>query len=550
MSQSISDLGISIPAGTTGNVRTTCPKCSHDRRKSGIKCLSVNSTEGIFFCHHCGWKGSVKGHDTDSIIEHFAKPRFIKSSLPQNIIEWFSKRGIGIEVLTDEGISFNSSAIEFPYYKDLEVVNIKHRTLDKKFWQEKGAETCFYRHDEISKLESDTLIITEGEIDALSFLVAKFRMVTSIPDGAPSADAKSFATKFDFIEKAQPILDAYQKIIIAVDNDGPGIKLEQELVRRLGAERCLKVEWPEGCKDANDVLVKQGWEFLRKIALNAKPYPVEGLFNCLDFFREVECLYDHGVQRGLTTGIKQLDGFYTVKQSEFTVLTGIPSHGKSNLMDDIAVKMARLHGWKFLFFSPENWPVERHIQSLLEKYNEKPFDKHGRDTYRMERSEVHKGMDWINKHFYFLYPESGTFPVDTVLTKARAAVLRHGVNGVVIDPWNELEHELDGLTEANYLSRELSKIRQFSRRNGVHFWVIAHPRNLIKDKTGKYHPPTMYEISGGAHWRNKADNGLCVFRSDFASDESKIIVQKVRFRETGKVGEVIVNYNYDDGSYY
>ena len=550
MSQSISDFGISIPAGIIGETRALCPKCSHDRRKNNVKCLVVNASEGMWFCHHCGWKGSTKGHDWDTITEHFNRPRFVKTELPKNIVGWFDTRRITVDVLNDEGISFKNGAIEFPYYKDCEVVNIKHRTLDKKFWQEKGAEKCFYRHDELTKLKSDMMIITEGEVDAISFLIAKFSMVTSVPDGAPSADSKEFNSKFEFLDRSQDLIDAYNKILIAVDSDGPGRRLEQELVRRIGAEKCLKIAWPEGCKDANDVLVRHGWEYLRKLALEAKPYPVEGLFSCFDFSREVECLYDSGEKRGLTTGIKSLDGLYTVRPSELTVITGIPSHGKSNFMDCIAVFMARLHGWKFLFFSPENWPVERHIQSLLEKSLEKPFDKPGRSEERMTKSEMFDGMKWINQYFHFLYPEAGTFSVDTILKKARAAVFRHGINGIVIDPWNELEHEMGNLTEAQYLSRELSKLRQFSRRNGVHVWIIAHPRNLQKDKSGKYQPPTLYEISGGAHWRNKADNGICVFRENFTSDVSKIIVQKIRFKETGQVGEVSVNYNYDDGNYF
>jgi twinkle protein len=546
----LSEFGIDVPAGASGHYRTTCPQCSKDRRKANVKCLSVNISEGMWYCHHCFWKGSTKGHTFDEVVEHFERPRFTKTNLPADAVKWFEKRGIPVEVLVEEGISWGAKKdLQFPYHKDGEVVNIKHRTLEKVFWQEKGAETCFYRHDEISKLSSDTLIITEGEIDALSLLVAKFSMVTSIPDGAPSADSKTFQTKFDFMERAQGILDAYDKIVIAVDNDGPGRRLEQELVRRIGAERCLKVEWPEGCKDANDVLVKRGWEPLRALILSAKPYPVEGLFQCLDFSREVECLYDKGEQRGLSTGMPGLDELYTVRPAEFSVITGIPAHGKSNVMDFIAVRMAQQHGWKFLFFSPENWPVERHIQSLLEKSLGKPFSRPKAMQDRMTRDQMKSGMKWLQQHFHFLYPESGTFSLDTILVKARAAVLRYGVHGIVIDPWNELDHNFENLSEAQYLSRELSKLRQFARRNGVHVWVIAHPRNLIK-QNGIYQPPTMYEISGGAHWRNKADNGLCVFRENFENNQTKIIVQKIRFREVGKPGEATVSYRHDDTTYY
>lgn len=546
----LSEFGIEVPPGATGHYRTTCPQCSKDRRKAAAKCLSVNISEGMWYCHHCFWKGSNKGHTTDEVIEHFEKPRFTKTNLPAEAVKWFEKRGIPAEVLVGEGISWGSkSDIQFPYHKDGEVVNIKHRTLDKVFWQEKGAETCFYRHDEISKLSSDTLIITEGEIDALSMIAAKFSMVTSIPDGAPSSDAKAFHTKFDFLERAQGVLDAYPKIVIAVDNDGPGRRLEQELVRRIGAERCLKVEWPEGCKDGNDVLVKHGWEPLRNIILHAKPYPVEGLFGCMDFSREVECLYDKGEQRGLTCGIPGIDDLYTVRPAEWTVITGIPAHGKSNVMDFMAVQMAKRHGWKFLFFSPENWPVERHIQSLLEKSLQKPFARNKAMADRMTRDQMREGMQWLNKHFHFLYPEAGTFSLETILTKSRAAVLRHGVHAIVIDPWNELDHNMESLSEAQYLSRELSKLRQFARRNGVHIFVIAHPKNLIKTN-GTYLPPTLYEVSGGANWRNKADNALCVFRPNFDTNITRVIVQKIRFREVGKTGEVEVCYRHDDTTYY
>lgn len=550
--KTLSDYGINVAPGTR---RSTCPQCSAQRNKPHIKCLSVDTKAGLFFCHHCGFKGGLNGEDSDTIQEHFEKPKFVKTNLPQNIVDWFLKRGISAEVMAGNEISYGRSfkdadGIQFPYVKDGAVVNIKHRSLAKEFRQEKNAEKCLYRYDEISKLHSDTLIITEGEIDALSFCQAKFSMVTSIPDGAPSADAKAFSTKFDFLQSAEPIIESYKKIVLAVDNDAPGRLVEKELARRIGAEKCYRVQYPEGCKDANDVLVKYGWEKLREIVFVAKPFPVEGLFSCADFVQEIEMLYDTGARRGLSTGIDSLDDLYTVKPCEFTVVTGIPSHGKSNFMDAVAIGMVKKHGWKFLFFSPENWPIERHMQSLIEKYNRRPFDKDSYAGLRMDKKMVMNTVEQLKNNIFFLYPDKGSFPVDSILEKARAAVLRHGVNGIVIDPWNELEHQMENLSEAQYLSRELSKIRQFARRNGVHVWIVAHPKNLVANKQGEYDPPTMYMISGGAHWRNKADNGICIFRPCFEVDETIIIVQKVRFRETGEPGQVTVRYSRADGNYH
>jgi twinkle protein len=307
---------------------------------------------------------------------------------------------------------------------------------------------------------------------------------------------------------------------------------------------------PKDCKDANDVLLRHGKAAVRRLALEAKPYPVSGLIAARDALPEVEYLYENGVERGASTGWLTVDKFYTVKVGEMTIVTGIPASGKSNVLDALAVNLARSHNWSFAVFSPENWPVQRHITTLLEKVEKKPF-WNNRYASRMTPDDMSHGMQWLNDHFHFIIPEEETMSVDTILEKTRAAVLRHGVRGVIIDPWNEIEHDMNyAEREDQYISRALTQIRRFARFNGVHIWVVAHPRNLQKDKkTGKYKAPTMYEISGGAHWRNKADNGICVHRPDLNKSEVDIIVQKIRFREVGRPGVATLVFASDTGTY-
>lgn len=545
------DYKIQIPDQATGHVRTTCPECSSGRQKATEKCLSVEVGEGLFFCHHCSWAGGLKEIESEEVVEHFKHPKYTPlPEMPKNVIKWFTDRGITTTVLFKNNIGFGDKKdIQFPYYKGGKVVNIKHRANPKKFWQEKGAEKCLYRFDEIEKQTSDTLIITEGEIDALSCQVANFEMVTSIPDGAPSTNAKEFHTKFDFMLSADSIIKKYSKVVLAVDNDEPGKLVEQELARRIGAEKCYRVVYPDGCKDPNEVLIKHGWESLRRVIKDAKPFPVKGLFCASDFKAEVNNLYAAGAKRGLSVGWPRLHEFYSVKLGEFTAVTGIPGSGKSNLLDCIAVNMMSQHDWKFLFYSPENWPVERHIQSLLEKTLLAPFAEHGGNTERMSREDINETIDILGKYMFFVYPEEDYLSVDQILEKAKVYISRHGIKGLVIDPWNEIEHDYDRMTEAQYLSKSLSRIRQFAKRNGVHVWVVAHPRNLTKDKDGEYKPPTMYEISGGAHWRNKADNGICLHRPDYSNDITEIYIQKIRFKESGKVGKAELRYIQDTGTY-
>ena len=219
------------------------------------------------------------------------------------------------------------------------------------------------------------------------------------------------------------------------------------------------------------------------------------------------------------------------------------------LIDALAVRMATLHDWKFAFFSPENLPVSRHISKLLEKIEGKPFARNGFEERRMTLKEVDQSLGIMNDYFFFIYPDDEILSVDTVLEKARITIFRSGVHGIVIDPWNELEHLYGNLTEAQYLSRELTKIRRFARINQVHVWVIAHPKNLIKEKSDDYRPPIMYEISGGAHWRNKADNRLCIHRPDYLADETEVYIQKIRFKEVGKIGKVSLLFVRDSGEY-
>jgi len=544
------DFNIDIPTSATGHIRTTCPQCSKDRKKSQEKCLSVSVGDGLFLCHHCGFKGSLNNKPDSEIIKHFKLPKQeIKTNLPKNTIQWFNKRGISESTLLRCHIGYGDKKdIQFPYYKDGKIVNIKHRAYPKKFWQEKDAEKCLYRFDDI-KTGGNFLIITEGEIDCLSFIEAGYSLVTSIPDGAPSETSKEFHTKFDFLKSAQKAIELYPKIILAMDSDGPGKLAEKELARRIGPERCFRVEYKNDCKDANELLVKGGVQSLKTIINDAKPFPVEGLFSAIDFKNEVENLYDHGANKGFSTGWQELDEFYIVKSNEVTIITGIPGAGKSNWMDNLVVNMMALHDWKFLFFSPENWPVERHLQSLLEKTLKQPFNQDSRHVKRMERQDAMETLEILDKYLFFVYPKEGYLKVDEILEKAKAAIFRYGINGIIIDPWNEVDHDYVGMTEAQYLSKALSKIRQFAKRNAIHIWVVAHPKNLTKDKDGNYNPPTMYEISGGAHWRNKADNGICLHRDDYKTNETTVIIQKIRFKETGKIGEIKLYYSQDVGTY-
>jgi len=173
-----------------------------------------------------------------------------------------------------------------------------------------------------------------------------------------------------------------------------------------------------------------------------------------------------------------------------------------------------------------------------------------RATARLSSAEVESGLKWLSDYFTFIQPESDDLiSVDGVLELARACVMRYGIRGLVIDPWNELEHARPAnMTETEYVGLCLSKIRRFARRYGLHVWLLVHPTKLQKLADGSYPVASPYDAAGSAHFFNKADMILSIWRDkDDETAPVDIHVQKVRFRENGKLGKVPLFYDKRTG---
>jgi len=555
MTPSFAEYGIDLPQGGSGpEVQTTCPKCSSQRRKKSAKCLSVNTEKGVWACHHCGWTGGLgKGKEQPPQPNHWRRPQYRRPdprpqlTLPQNAVDWFHERGITDAVLSRNRIDYGSiympqledhteTAI-FPYFRNGELVNRKYRTIQKKHFRlDIGCELILYGLDDIDP--EKPLIWVEGECDKLALEVAGFRNVVSVPNGAPPPNTNNYSASFGFLDSDRERLETVKHHIIAVDSDAAGARLEDELARRLGVEKCSRVTWPEGRKDANEVLMKDGAEDLRWFVEHAEKFPIEGVFEICDRREDLLRLYREGFGRGYSTGWKAIDQLYTVRPGELTPITGIPGSGKSNWLDDLLVNLARLHGWSFALFSPENLPLEQHMAALAEKYLRKPF--HDGPTPRMSQEELETAMTWVGQHFSWIMPNSeDDWTLEKILLTAGKLCLRRGIRGLVIDPWNELEALRPAhMAETEYISQSLKRVRVFARQRGVHVWIVIHPSKLYRDDTGKYPVPTLYDCAGSAHWRNKADNGIVVWRDLSGADsaEVQIHVQKIRFRHVGRRG--------------
>jgi twinkle protein len=223
------DFGLDFPESFTGEISSTCPKCSDERKNSGALCLSANGDKLVWICHHCTWHGSLNDGEYKKADPlkwketTYYVPGYIDLGVGQSIYDYFKTRGISEETVRKNKIGYGmvympqlkaqASALMFPFYRDGKCVNIKYRTFDKQFRLETNAERIFYGMDDVTV---DTAIIVEGEIDKLSIQEAGHENCVSVPDGAPSEKAKDVTAKFSFLEAAEKWLEGkvIKKIVV------------------------------------------------------------------------------------------------------------------------------------------------------------------------------------------------------------------------------------------------------------------------------------------------------------------------------------------------
>ncbi|QDP64940.1 MAG: putative bifunctional DNA primase/polymerase [Prokaryotic dsDNA virus sp.] len=545
MKMTFNDYDISIK-NNKGQIKTKCPKCSHERKKKNDPCLSVNVDEGIWNCHNCGWNGSLKKQNNYMEKKEYTRPLDHKlNAYSESIISWFKERGISENTMKDNGIHEGKEympqvqsevkTIQFKYFKDSKLINIKYRDAKKNFKLVKDAEKTLYGIDHV--LGQKTIIIVEGEMDKLAFYEAGYKNCVSVPTGAGN-------NKMEYLKDLPEDLE---KVYLAVDNDEPGKKLQEELARRLGRDICYRVNYPENCKDINDVLINYNKFEVDNCLKNAIAYPIDGVLGVDDFNLDIDNLYDNGLQRGKILGHENFDKLFSFASSQLTVVTGVPTHGKSNFLEYFCMKLSALHGWKFGVFSPEHYPMQLHFSVLAEKLIGKSFRKITRYN-RMTKNDLNIAKKFISNHYHWIRPNKDVYTLDNILHSAKGLIKRYGINGLIIDPYNKVYADIGKQSETNYINQFLTKLTMFKQKYDIHIFLVAHPRKMQKKDNGLYEVPSLYDVAGSANFYNQVDNGITVYR-DFKNEVTNVYVQKVKFRHIGELGQAQFRYNIQNGRY-
>lgn len=406
---------------------------------------------------------------------------------------------------------------------------------DKAFTQKKGTEQGFWNLSAVLAGPMDRVYITEGEIDTLSLAEAGIgpNRILSAPSGT---------TGLAYVEKALAAgLAKCKRFIWCGDQDPVGLALRAEMAKVLGIARFYFIEWPDGIKDANDFLRKDGREDLNDLVRHgAIEWPAEGIFR-------LSAIADMPPLTRWLTGFDGWAGKVYLAPGTLSVVTGQPGMGKTQLWSQIWFQVAHAHDIVIAAASFETRP-KPHYQRILQQL-------HGRGLIQnLDGRAIAAANKWIDDHYLFLLHPERRPTLEWTLDQAEIAVVRYGAKVVKIDPWNRMEPNREGKeSETEYASRCLRALYNFAVDFGVHIQVVAHPAKANEYR--RLAVPTLEDIAGSKHWDNMVDQGFVVHRPRLFDDDGNRVTYsemhhvKARFDELGYPSKFGLEFDVDQGRF-
>jgi len=572
--EKLADRGVKLKSYRAGhNEHVLCPQCGGGNHREHSLSVTVDEDGqgAVGICHRgsCGWqfndrlrdtrpprRGPLGGYPGGGYAKG-EKPPLREELFPECadwVYDFFAQRHIGPKTVDTFMVASTrwrfgeigeQDAMMFPYRHNGRLAGRKYRPRHQKSpqSQENSGAPVLFNGDSIK--DAETVYWVEGEPDVMAMFECGYAATVSLRDGAPrEAKFRPDDARFAALDTHAEELSSVKRFVLAGDNDLPGLALREELARRLGRHRCDIVTWPQGCKDACDVLSitadhdgtkPAGYHLLRQCVSDARPYPIEGVH--LIERGMLEKMRHEPSAEVMTTGAWASDQvLHLPTEGRLIVVTGFPSHGKSSWTRFIAVHTANKHGRRWMVFSPEHQPWKNFVRECAEVHVGKPL-KAPAMIDCMTREEGEEAEEFLLDHLLMMEvdAEDQAPTLDWIISRAEMAVLRYGITDLLIDPWNELEHMRGEISETDYIARCLQRFKAFGFRHGCNVWVVVHPAKPPRLRPGEnYSPPLAYDISGSAHWYNKADVGLTIWSPKESLGTADIMIWKTRFRRWGQ----------------
>lgn len=542
---------------SSGKEKLRCPACDSQRTDKKDRSLLVNHNEGFGKCFYCEALTFRDANETKRNTEvNYKLPSQDwknHTDLSDALVKWLeNERKIPQSVAIDLGWTEEKhyqpkknkevNNLVFNYFEGDTLVNKKYRSGSKDFTQSAGTKSIFYNINEA--IGQEEVYIVEGEFDVAALRAVGIKNAISVPNGANDND--------DYWKNSEPYLKGVERFVIAVDNDTKGIELRERIAQRLGRYRCTFIEW-DG-KDANDDLVSGE---LQRTSLLKKRFPVSGTFKVSDLYDRIIGLYDNGLPDTIYPKSPYFGGLkniFSTMRGHLVVVTGIPSHGKSNFVDWYALNLVNDYGMKASWFTPEHSPMELYQTNLIEKVIGKNFWK-DKGNGRITKEDIEAYRDWADERIYLTDAVDGEFPTwDWLFDKFKEQMYSFGIDIFVIDAFNKVL--LDKGDRLPQIQKVLTKLTHFAQSNNVIIFLVAHPTKMQKKEDGTYSVPTLYDVSGSADFRNMTHDGFTVYRY-FENEETgmedgiEFINMKTKYSFQGRMTEkVMFKYCDVNGRFY
>ena len=237
----------------------------------------------------------------------------------------------------------------------------------------------------------------------------------------------------------------------------------------------------------------------------------------IDVKQQALDIFENGYKEVNGINVQEIDDRFKPKKGEITVLTGIGNYGKSSFKKWYQAMRILLYGEKFATFSPEDNPPEEYYHDFVEILL--GCDCTPSNPNRPSRQIYEYTYDWVCKHIFYVYPKDVSPTPQYIMEVFLQIIIKENVDGVDIDPFNQLANNYNNFAGRDkYLEWVLSLFSRFAQINNVYFWIIAHPKLMVKNTTGNYPCPDVFDIADGALWNNKLDN-ILVYHRPFAQTE-------------------------------
>ena len=497
-----------------------CPYC---RNKTDDKnTFAINLRTGQFKCLRasCGAKGNMitlakdfgfsLGHDVDEYFNRRKRYRDL-SRYPRPIVRppavaYMESRGISAAITEKYGLTTqkdHDNILVFPFFDEngkMQFIKYRKTDFDKekdrnKEWSEKDCKPILFGMNQCDTEKSDTLILTEGQIDSLSVAEAFDGNINavSVPTGCNG---------FTWVPYCWDFLSKFKTLIVFGDHEKDHITLLDEMQKRFkGTVKHVRPEDYQDCKDANELLLKHG----KQAVVDAVERAVIVQNKRIKKLSEVQAKNMSEVP-GINTGISQLDkllgGFY---YGQLIILTGERGLGKSTLGSQFIVN-AIDQGVTTFCYSGEL--MDCMFQSWLDRqcagrnYINTTKGPRGEDVHLIDAVALELIHKWYDE-FCFIYDNSvvnsDEDENETILETIETAVKQYGCRMLMID--NLMTAIADDLSSDLYRQQSafVRRLAEMAKRYDVIILLIVHPRK----RTGKTFDND--EVAGSSNITNLAD---------------------------------------------